>query len=115
VDAYAGEATATVDKSFTWLPPVLVVSMHRTADKYVEYVAELDASGYVQGVEDCRYSLCAVSLRRDGGEGPAKHLVMASAVPGEWNVLGPGRCEPVAHVNDIIQKDASLLLYRLLL
>ena len=116
VDGYAGHATATASKRYTWLPLVLVVSLRRSSEKFVEYVADLDASGYVRSVDECRYSLCAVGLRRPpaAAAGPARHVVLACAAPGDWNVLGPGRCEPLPHVNDIIQKDAALLVYRLL-
>ena len=98
---------ATMGTAYTWLPPALVVHLRRAAPRYVEYPGELDLSEHVVGFPDCRYALSAVAVSRPDGT----HAVFACE-DGAWSELREGTSTPLACVNDIVHKHASVLVYR---
>jgi len=112
------EGVVTATKRYTWLPCVLIVDIQRASDRFVDYPAELDASAYAEprtsgrDRDDSRYALCAVVCAAPDG----RHVVLATPGGQEpWSVFAPGERKPLPHVNDVIQKNAEVLLYRLLL
>lgn len=98
---------ATVESKFAWAPLALVIALRRSKPQYVEYPAELDVSPHRVDMEDCRYALCAVAASKPEGD----HVVYA--VEDEaWRELRPGDARPLGDIEAIVQKHATVLVYR---
>ena len=104
-------------RRFTYLPRVLAVHFKRfdgsgqKIDKFVDYPFELDLSAYVAGEEvEHHYQLFSVCLHR--GTADSGHYVTCGEVKGNWFTCDDSNATPLRDINDVIQRDAYVLLYR---
>lgn len=102
-------------RKFTYLPRILVVHLKRfdgweKVDKFIDYQAELDLGDYC--VDGCthHYQLFAVCLHR--GSIDDGHYTACAEVKGRWYMMDDASVVPLANINDIIQRDAYVLLYK---
>ena len=113
VDGNVIEATMT--KRFTYLPRVLVVHLKRfdgsdKIDRFIDYQSELDLGPFATPECQRYYQLFAVCLHR--GTTDDGHYCAMCEVKGRWYLLDDDAVAPMSNVNDIIQKDAYMLLYK---
>ena len=109
------KATATVHKRATYLPRILVIHLKRfdgkgKVDRFVGYPSELDMGEYsVPGI-DHHYQLFGVCLHR--GDLDDGHYTACCEVKGVWHYMDDETATAISNINDIIQRDAYLLLYK---
>ena len=108
---------ATLTKRFTYLPRILVIHLKRfdssgaKIDRFIDYPAELDMGEYT--APDCprHYQLFAVCLHR-GTETGGGHYAALGEVKGAWFEMDDDSARRMDDINNIIQRDAYVLLYR---
>lgn len=110
-------APATLARRFTYLPRVLVVHLKRfdqsgvKIDKFVDYPFELDLGAYVVAEDvEHHYQLFAVCLHR--GSSHTGHYAACCEVQGNWFMCDDHAATPLEDINNVIQRDAYMLLYR---
>ena len=112
-----GPSPATISKRFTYLPRVLVVHLKRfdqsanKIDKFVDYPFELDLGAYTTGeTVEHHYQLFSVCLHR--GTAHNGHYATCGEVQGNWFMCDDHVATPMADINNVIQRDAYMLMYR---
>lgn len=119
LDAYKVDDSTTVaaslQKRFTYLPRVLAVHLKRfdgdgKIGRFVDYPAELDLGEYT--VPECphHYALFGVCLHH--GSAHDGHYSAMCEVHDTWYVMDDDSVMPLDDINNIIQKDAYVLLYK---
>jgi len=106
---------AVLTKRFTYLPRILLVHLKRfdgntKVDKFIDYPSELDLSTYVAPGCEHHYQLFAVCLHR--GSIDNGHYTACCEVKGRWHMLDDESVGVLGNINDIIQRDAYVLLYK---
>lgn len=119
-DFKQGDATmqACVKKRFTYLPRILVIHLKRfdgfdraaKVSRFIDYPSELDLGALcVPGCEH-HYQLFGVCLHH--GTMDDGHYTVCCEVKGQWSIMDDDRVEQLKNINDIIQRDAYMLLYK---
>ena len=106
---------ATLTKRFTYLPRVLVVHLKRfdgcdKIDRFIDYPMELDLKLFAVPECEHHYQLFAVCLHR--GTPDDGHYTAVAEVKGRWHSMDDETVAPMKNINDIIQRDAYVLLYK---
>lgn len=111
-----GNATAVqLSKRFTYLPRILVIHLKRfdgsdKIDKFIDYPAELDLGAFACPGCEHHYQLFAVCLHR--GTADDGHYTTCGEVKGRWYAMDDEAVAHMPNINDIIQRDAYVLLYK---
>lgn len=105
---------ATLTKKFTYLPRILIVHLKRFDDtdklnKFIDYSSELNLGPFT-AVHDHHYQLFAVCLHR--GDMDQGHYVACCEVKGHWYYMDDDSVAKMTNINDIIQRDAYVLMYK---
>lgn len=106
---------ATLSKRFTYLPSVLVLHFKRfdgangKIDRFVDYPSDLDMSPFAASGE-WHYQLFAAVLHR--GTADDGHYTACAEVHGRWFAMDDAHASPMSNVNDVVQRDAYVLMYR---
>lgn len=106
---------ATLTKRFTYLPRILIVHLKRfdacdKIDRFIDYPAELDLGAYTVAGCQHHYQLFGVCLHR--GSVSDGHYTTCGEVKGRWHFMDDEASSHMKNINDIIQKDAYVLLYK---
>jgi ubiquitin C-terminal hydrolase len=104
-------------RRFTYLPRVLIVHLKRfdaygsKIDKFVDYPFELSLGQYVSRPEvEHNYQLFAVCLHH--GSSHDGHYTACCEVQGTWFMCDDASVTPLEHIDNVIQRDAYVLMYR---
>jgi ubiquitin C-terminal hydrolase len=105
---------ASLTKRFTYLPRILIIHLKRfddtdKLDKFIDYSSELDLGAF-SVVADHHYQLFGVCLHR--GDMEQGHYVACCEVKGHWYYMDDDSVAKMTNINDIIQRDAYVLLYK---
>lgn len=108
-------AEARVTKRFTYLPRILVLHLNRfdgtsKIDRFVEYTFEMSLGQYCAPECEHHFRLFAVCLHRGNQDGG--HYTACCEVKDRWYVLDDERTSVLHNINDTIQRDAYVLLYK---
>lgn len=114
------ETDARVQKRFTHLPRILVVHLKRfdtqkidrfvKIDRFIDYPTELNLDPFAARGSPHHYQLFAVCLHR--GTAADGHYVVCGEVKGRWYTMDDEVVADLKNINDIIQRDAYILLYK---
>jgi ubiquitin C-terminal hydrolase len=102
--------TVTVEPRPTRLPFILIAHIKRFApdrskiDKFVDYSTTLDLTAW--GDAAALYDLFAVCFHS------GQHYVASCEVGGTWYTLDDERATPLNNINDVVHRDAYVLLYK---
>lgn len=101
---------------FTRLPLILMITLQKSEDKqFTAYDGEMHVREHLAetGAVDVRYALFAVLLHH--GDSMTGHWTALACNKGVWTHHDDATSVPLTHINDIVQKDAVMLLYKRLL
>ncbi len=112
VDDAVSKSVSTYE--FTRLPLILVITLQKSEDKqFTAYDGEMHVHEHLAaGKTAVRYALFAVLLHH--GDAVGGHWTALACHGGEWTHHDDASSTRV-HVNDVVQKDAVMLLYKRLL
>lgn len=106
---------ASLTKRFTYLPRILIIHLKRfdgdgKIDRFIDYPAELNLEEFA--VPECahHYGLFGVCMHH--GAANDGHYSAVCEVKGQWYVMDDDAATPLGNINDIIQRDAYVLLYK---
>jgi ubiquitin C-terminal hydrolase len=106
---------ASLTKRFTYLPRILIIHLKRfdgdgKIDRFIDYPAELNLEEYA--VPECahHYGLFGVCMHH--GAANDGHYSAVCEVKGQWHVMDDESVTLLGNINDIIQRDAYVLLYK---
>lgn len=110
-----GAVEARLTKRFTHLPRILVLHLNRfngvsKLDRFVDYTHELSLGPYCAPECEHHYRLFAVCLHHGSVDGG--HYRACCEVRDRWYVLDDNSATVLGDINDIIQRDAYVLLYK---
>ena len=106
---------ARLAKRFTHLPRILVLHLNRfdgvsKIDRFVDYTHELSLAPYCAPECEHHYRLFAVCLHH--GSMDNGHYRACCEVQDRWFALDDDASTVLVDINDIIQRDAYILLYK---
>lgn len=106
---------ATLTKRFTYLPRILIVHLKRfdgneKIDRFIDYPSELDLGQFAASPCEHHYQLFGVCLHRGNLEDG--HYTACCEVKGRWNLMDDEAVSVLTNINDIIQRDAYVLMYK---
>lgn len=111
------QVAARLTRRFTYLPRILVIHLKRfdstgaKIDRFIDYPAELDMGEYTAPECGRHYQLFAVCLHR-GAEAGGGHYAALGEVKGVWFEMDDDSARRLEDINNVIQRDAYVLLYR---
>jgi ubiquitin C-terminal hydrolase len=113
VGTHKGEVQ--LSKRFTYLPRILIIHLKRFGtskiERFIEYPAELNLSAYAAPRCHPHYQLFSVCAHH-GASTDSGHYSACGEVKGSWYRMDDDSVSRMENINDIVQRDAYILLYK---